>query len=260
MSRIVARWFVVFLALVPALVLAVAQPARAWRPFEFVNPQELEIRITPERRELTAGDTATFTISVRNKTDKPVKLSFDTGQRWDMAAFHNRTQIWRWSQGLRWYEAPHTLTLMPDKPETYSLSWTTRDRLGVPLPQGIYSVQGMVMVRPRHFVTNLTDIRLLPPKDKAREVIKVPLGGVFEIQVPTWQSGYEMTWRIEYDYNDNRITQIQSLGDLQTTTLRFSADRLGHVTMRLFGHSAFKDETLSLERRTYRIEVVPRDD
>jgi len=228
----------------------------SWRNWEFINPSDLEIRISPERKELPAGDIASFTISIRNKTDKPVNIYFPTGQRWDMAGFHNGAQIFRWSQGLRWYEAPHSIPIQPGEVETQTLSWTTLDRVGCALPQGIYKAEGMVMTVPRHFVSNSVSFRLLPPRVIDSRTLKVKINQTFEIQVPKVLNDTNISWRIEYDYNDHRVSPIEHRVEGKNTILVFEAKRIGYVIMRLYGYPEFKFHDLSVERRTYRIDVV----
>ena len=252
-------FFPSFLLAACCLLWSLSAPLEAWRKWEYVNPSDLELRITTETPEIVAGETATFTISVRNRTNEAVKLQFPTGQRWDMAAFHQKTQIWRWSNGLRWADAPHSLAIRPGEKETIQLAWTTRDRINCPLPQGIYNIQGMVMIEPRYLVTNETKIRLLPPVDHPQQNNVVKLGSTFEISVPNQIDGREVGWEIEYDYNDNRLSMEPGAGDIATRTFRFRANRIGHCTIRLFAHPEFKFQDRSLERRTYRIDVIGKE-
>lgn len=241
------------------LLFSFASSLEALRKWEYVNPSDLELKITTDTPEIPAGETATFTITVRNRTNETVKLTFATGQRWDLAAFHEKIQIWRWSNFVRWQEAPHAIPIKPGERETMQLSWTTRDRINCPLPQGIYSVQGMVMVEPRFLVTNETKIRLLPPLDRPRQTNVVKLGSTFEISVPSIIDNQPVGWEVDYDYNDNRISRETGGGDVATMTFRFRANRVGHCTIRMFAHPEFKHQDRSLERRTYRIEVIGKE-
>ncbi|HEY9072369.1 MAG TPA: BsuPI-related putative proteinase inhibitor [Candidatus Ozemobacteraceae bacterium] len=251
--------------LLPLVLLALslgllpASPADAWRKWEYVQPHELEITIRPEAAEIVAGEVATFTIRVRNRTDKTVDLPFGTGQRWDMVAFHENTQIWRWSNMLRWEEAPHTIPIRADRPETAELSWRTVDRHGMPLPQGIYRVQGMVMCSPRALVTNEAAIRLLPPVERKQDALKVKIGSFFEVQVPHLIDKQTVAWQIEYEYNDNRIDPVERRCDDVNETIVFVAKRVGHVTVHLYAHPEFALVDRSLERRTFRVDVVEHD-
>lgn len=225
------------------------------RKWEFVNPRDLEITIRPAKTELFAGELATFTISVRNRSDKPVTIPFATGQRWDMAAFHDTLQIWRWSQGLAWVDTRHSLEIPGRTSETYQLSWWTIDRQGSPLPQGIYRVQGMLMTEPRYLVSNMANIRLLPPRAPHKGTLQVRTGQIFEIEVPRYEGKRELHWKFQWEYNDNRLFFLKQMRTLERVILYFRADRRGHVILHLFGHPMFRQVPESVERQTYRIEI-----
>jgi len=251
--------------LLPSLILFTAlgavmpSPAAAWRKWEYVQPHDLEITLRPEMPEVVAGEIATFTIKVRNRADKTVDLRFETGQRWDLAAFHDNTQVWRWSNMLRWEEAPHSIPIRTDRPETAVLGWRTVDRNGVPLPQGVYKVQGMVMCEPRALVSNAVAIRLLPPVEQRLDTMKVKIGSYFEVKVPRVIKGRQVRWDIDYDYNDNRIDPVERRSDDANEIITFVAKRVGHVTVHLYEHPEFQHADSSLERRTFRVDVVEHD-
>ncbi|NLI76340.1 MAG: hypothetical protein GX442_07860 [Candidatus Riflebacteria bacterium] len=247
-----------FLLLVACLVTPL--PSLGLRKWEYVNPHDLEIRIAPETAEVTAGGTATFTITIRNKTDKTVNLPFATGQRFDLAVWHNEWQIFRWSQGKRWAEAPHSIPIRPRYPETYQLAWTTTDRLLCPLPQGIYKVVGMVMTQPRFLMSNAARIRLAPPKIVPGQLVKVRLMQAFELDLPLFLDRKAVQWEIDYEYNDNRVDLHSERRTDRTVTYSFLAKRAGHVVMHLYARPLFQDRGRSLERRTYRVEVVTGSD
>ena len=243
------------LLLVLIVVFQLPGEASAWRKWEHVNPADLDIRIVPDQAEVIAGETATFTIVVRNRTDKPVSIDFATGQRWDLAIFHGTMQIWRYSNGMSWEESPHSISIHPDRPETFKLSWTSIDRVGMPLAQDVYRAQAMVMCSPRFMVSNMCQFRLLPPKNTGPGITKVQVGKHFEIVLPRFLDNVEVDWRPDYDYNDNRVSEVEHRQTAQDTIFTFRADRPGHVNMHVYGYVPFRGQMRSKERRSYRIEV-----
>jgi hypothetical protein len=242
--------FVMFL-----LLFGDAVSAQTFRKWEFVNPADLQITVSANKTELIAGETATFTISIRNRTDKTVQIPYKTGQQWDLAVYHNRTQIYRWSQGSVWADAPHSVPLKAGETRTERLCWASTDRLGLPLPQGIYSIQGMVMTQPRFLVSNDCKVRLLPKEVKKTELIDARLNQIFEIEIPRYSGNRELNWQIEYEYNDNRLSihRIEKTSD--KTIIFFHPKRTGHVNFHLFAHHDTLDVSVALERRSFRVEV-----
>ncbi|MGM0598886.1 MAG: BsuPI-related putative proteinase inhibitor [Candidatus Rifleibacteriota bacterium] len=220
-----------------------------------MNPAHLEIKAWPEKKEIIAGTIATFTIQIRNRTDKTIDIFYPTGQRWDYAIFHHDTQIYRWSQGLEWAEAPHSVPLRPGKPIKHKMSWRSIDRLGRPLPVSRYRFTGMVMTKPRHLVSNTCSIDLLPPEVKKRKVLTAKLNQFFEIELPRYSSYYELKWQIRYEYNDNRIAihNVEKTSD--KTIITFKAKRKGHVNFHFYARRDIQDFGDSIERRSYRVIV-----
>jgi hypothetical protein len=106
------------------LILLIASSAQAsWRKWEYVNPNHIEIKAWPDKKEIISGETATFTIQLRNRTDKTIDIFYPTGLRWDYAVYHEDLQIYRWSQGLEWRDAPHTIPLRPGERGSLLTAW-----------------------------------------------------------------------------------------------------------------------------------------
>lgn len=238
------------------LILLIATSAQAsWRKWEFVNQNHIEIKAWPDKKEIISGDTATFTIQLRNRTDKTIDIFYPTGQRWDYAVYHGGLQIYRWSQGLEWYDAPHSIPLRPGEPITHKMSWQSLDRLGRVLPQGVYRINAMVMTKPRHLVSNTFSIRLLPEEIKKQEIIKAKLHSYFTVEVPRLANKRELTWEILYEYNDNRIAVHRVAKTDDKIIITFMAKRAGHVNFDLYGRRSKTNFGKSLERRSYRVQV-----
>ncbi|EKD84326.1 MAG: hypothetical protein ACD_39C00105G0002 [uncultured bacterium] len=242
---------VILMLLLPTCLLQ----AESYRKWEFVNPAHLLITITPEKPEIVSGTVATFTITIRNRTDKTVKIHYPTGQQWDLATFHGRTQIYRWSQGFVWADAPHTIPLKSGETRSEQLTWLTVDRNNTPLPHGVYTAQGMVMTVPRHLVSNDCHIRLLPPEIKPTQLIETRLNQHFDIELPRFSGKHEIDWKIDYVYNDNRISIYSVNKTTDKTVVTFLPKRVGHVEFHLYAYHDTQDETKSIERRSFRIEV-----
>lgn len=242
--------FVMFL-----LLSGDAVSAQTLRKWEFINPADLQITVASDRLEMISGDTATFTVTIRNRTDKTINIPYKTGQQWDLAAYHNRTQIYRWSQGLTWADAAHSVPLKAGETRSQKLCWTSTNRLGLPLQQGTYTIQGMVMTQPRFLVSNDCTITLLPNEIKKTEVINAKLNQIFEIEVPRYSGNRDLNWQVEYIYNDNRISVHRVEKTSDKIIIFFHPKRVGHVTLHLFAHHDTQDVSVSLERRTFRIEV-----
>lgn len=244
------------LSVILVLLLATSDlKAESYRKWEFINPAHLQITITPEKPEIISGTVATFTITIRNRTNHTIEIPYPTGQQWDLATYHGNTQIFRWSQGMAWADAPHTIPLKRGETRSEQLNWHTVDRNGEALPHGVYKAHGMVMTAPRYLVSNNCQIRLLPKEIKPGQLIETRLNQFFDIELPRYSGKRELDWQIDYVYNDNRIAihSIQKTAD--TTVVTFHPKRVGHVEFHLYAFHDTQDATRSLERRSFRVEV-----
>ena len=237
-----------------------AEPEWAWRRWEYVQSKELGLTIAPDRLEMPTGDTATFTLTVRNRTDKPVRLRFFSGQHADFSVYHAGTEIFRWSQanGLSWRDAPHIIELGAGDNRTYKMAWTARDRCGMPLPQDVYRGVGMLMLTPRRMMSNMAAIRLTPPR-RERDAVRVKIDRPFELRVPRQIDGKPVWWKTTYEYNDGRIEQLTSREEGNEWILNFRGLRLGHVVVHLLAYQPLRGVTDAMLRRTWRVEVLKDD-
>jgi len=252
------------LALLGALVSVVsalhAEPEWAWRRWEYINTRDVEVTVRGDKPEMPAGDCATFTVTVRNRTDKCVKVDFFGGQHADLAVYHHRAEIWRWSQYNRytWRDARHSLPINPGETLTFPMMWKSVDRMNQPLPQGDYRIVGVIMSTPRRMMSNATTIRLTPPR-RYRDTIYVKIMRPFELKLPRFLDGNQVYWHPYFDYNDNRLDVINSKEDGDQTVVRLLPKRLGHVTVNFLGYKPLRGKMQSRERRAFRIEVVDYD-
>lgn len=237
------------------MLVLLLTPLHARRRIEYVNPSEIEVTIEPLQKEIFAGDVASFTIRVRNRTDKPVSLDFDTGQQFDLAGFSQKVQIFRWSQGLRWNPAPHSIRVHPGRDFKTTLGWQTIDRNGYPLPQGVYRAKGILKIAPRNIVSNTTSFRLLPPEIKKTQKIKAQLRHLFSIEVPRYKNGKELKYQIYYISNRNRISLHSSRYEGDLAVFTFYPKRVGRASFHMYSRIDTSDFTSSLARRTYEVVI-----
>lgn len=215
----------------------------------------IEVKIIPERPEFIAGSIATFTVTLTNKNKYPINIEYPTGRHWDMVVYHNDYPIYRWSDGYTWEESPHIIPLQPNETRSCKLSWVSVNVRGEPLVQGIYKCVGLVTCSPKTIVSPEVDIRLIPPSIVPTEIIRTNLNQVFEIELPRFGGDYELEWKIVYRNNDNRISLTSKKQKDESIVISFLPRRIGHVEFDLYAYPNRHNPSVSLERRSYRIEV-----
>jgi hypothetical protein len=223
--------------------------------YRFPYIKGLEVKVTPEFPEFPTGSIATFTITLTNKNKYPVNIEYSNGRQFDMVILHGASQIFRWSNGFTWKKARHSIPLGPGESRSEKLSWVAVNKFGGTLPQGVYKCVGLATCLPKTLVSNEVKFRLGPPSVVKKEIINTRLNQAFEIELPRYANEFELVWEIVYAYNDNRISATSRKIKPETIVITFLPRRIGHVEFDLYAYPTVYNKTVSLERRSYRIEV-----
>jgi len=86
-----------------------------------------------------AGDTITLNLFKINLSSQPIKLNYNTGQRYDLKIIYPTGKtLWRWSKNKSFIQALGTVTLDVGQSVVYNESFT----LPINLPPGLYTVLG----------------------------------------------------------------------------------------------------------------------
>lgn len=98
------------------------------------------------------GETAHFTLTLRNESGATTSLTYPSGQRYDFlvrAAPKGKIDpkqpvLWQWSAGRAFTLALHMQPFVPGEVITLKDDWTLMDSKNQPLPPGIYSIEGFI--------------------------------------------------------------------------------------------------------------------
>ena len=227
----------------------------SFKNYHFGYLKGIEVKITPEKTEIPTGGMATFTVTLTNRNKFPVSINYSNGREWDMIIYYKDFPIYRWSNGYTWEESRHSIGLMPGESRSQIFTWVAVNRIGVPLSQGIYECAGVVTSSPKMIVSDPVKFRLTPPSVVAKKLIITKLNQCFDIDLPRFSDNNELTWEIVYANNDNRISMTSKTIKKDSITITFMPKRIGHVEFDLYAYPSILNNTVSLERRSYRIEV-----
>lgn len=238
-----------------ALLFGISSICEAATRYHFGDIKHVEVTITPESNEIVAGSIATFTITLKNKSRDNIQINYPTGQQWDLVIYDTQRQIFRWSNGFTWHASPHYIPLKPGEERSEKLSWVSVNKWGQPLLQGTYRCVGVVTSAPTRLVSKEVKFRLTPPSVVAKKTIRTNLNQCFEIELPRFSGKTELVWTVVYKNNDNRIDERIRHVKQNTILISFMPKRLGHVEFDLYAYPEGLSKNVSLERRSYRIEV-----
>lgn len=99
--------------------------------------------LSTDRRTYERGrDSARITLAKCNTSREIIRLRYNTGQRFDFAAFQAGREIWRWSDNQFFTPATGTVTLRPGECMSESVTWNLRNRFGNFVSSGAFQIRG----------------------------------------------------------------------------------------------------------------------
>lgn len=88
-------------------------------------------RITTDQRTYRRGERVNITLTKTNITSNPIRLFYNTGQRFDFEAVRaDGVVVWRWSEDQVFIQQTATITLQPGQSQVFRATWDQRNRQG----------------------------------------------------------------------------------------------------------------------------------
>ncbi|CAN5631215.1 hypothetical protein BH23GEM3_BH23GEM3_17410 [soil metagenome] len=100
------------------------------------------------------GDSARFILQVTNASERPVQLTFSSGQSFDFIVLREEREVWRWSNDQMFTQAIREETLAPGETRSYDAIWNPPAGT-----RGEFTVRGLLTVQ-EHRVEQQTGFRL----------------------------------------------------------------------------------------------------
>jgi hypothetical protein len=102
--------------------------------------------ISADKGKYARGQIVHFTLILRNTSKSAQKLTFNTGQSFDITATAagQPQPAWRWSQGKMFTMALRNMTLKAGQTQTWTATWEQNDGNGNAVPRGDYNVVGRI--------------------------------------------------------------------------------------------------------------------
>jgi len=85
------------------------------------------------------GEPVRMTLITVNVSNRPIRLTYRTGQRFDFWVTRSGREVWRWSDGRFFTQALDRVTLEPGESQTFRATWDQRVD-GRTARSGIYRV------------------------------------------------------------------------------------------------------------------------
>ena len=99
----------------------------------------LDVSLATTKPSYSPREPITFTLNVRNPTDRPITLRFASGQRYDFVIEDERgATVWRWAADRAFAQAVREQTVPPGWELNYN------ERFAGQLAPGVYRVRGLI--------------------------------------------------------------------------------------------------------------------
>jgi flagellar hook assembly protein FlgD len=109
--------------------------------------EQVEFTLSTPRQVYAVGQEVPFEMRLRNRGDRPVTLTFPTGQDFDIVVRNAAGMtVWRWSEGRAFTQALRDVTLAPGEERRFSATWDQQTSDGRQVDPGTYQATATLTV------------------------------------------------------------------------------------------------------------------
>jgi hypothetical protein len=108
----------------------------------------LDLYVWTNEGGYAVGETVIMRLIVRNRTDRSLKITFPTQQRFDFIVKKGKKILWQWSGGMLFAQVTAEGVLTPGDSLIYETSWDQRLADGTSPQLGAYTVHGILKIVP----------------------------------------------------------------------------------------------------------------
>lgn len=108
----------------------------------------LKASVTLNEGGYAIGEPVSMTLEVVNPTDRSIRLTFPSAQRYDFVVKKGKQTIWRWSGGRMFAQVVGRHVMAPGDTIAYEYTWDQTGADGTKPGLGAYTVEGMLMISP----------------------------------------------------------------------------------------------------------------
>ena len=121
-----------------------------------ITYESVELVLYTDKTTYELGEVITITLTVTNKGNSSLKLTFPSAQQYDFVITMGGEEIWRWSHDKMFAAVLTEGTLAPSESTVYQEKWPQKDYQGEPVPPGSYQVIGVLTAHPESVSHPLT--------------------------------------------------------------------------------------------------------
>jgi hypothetical protein len=112
------------------------------------EPDSLRADVILNEGGYAVGERVVMTLEVVNLTDRTLRLTFPSAQRYDFIVSRGKATIWRYSDGRMFAQVLGRYDLAPGDTIAYEYAWDQIGADGTKPGLGAYTVEGILMITP----------------------------------------------------------------------------------------------------------------
>lgn len=141
--------------LVPSCIYDLTKtPPNKTKPI--ITYENVELVLSTDKATYESGELVTIMLTVTNRGNSPLKLTFSSAQKYDFVVTMRGEEIWRWSHDRMFAAVLTEITLAPSESVVYQEKWPQKDNQGEPVSPRRYQVVGALTAHPESVSHPLT--------------------------------------------------------------------------------------------------------
>ena len=106
--------------------------------------KDVVVTVQTDKEEYTVNEPVLISLKVLNCSADPIRLRFNSAQRYDFVVYRDGKEVWRWSSGRAFAMALGSLLLKPKEEKEYAEVFNTSG-----MAAGNYKLVGIIMSSPQ---------------------------------------------------------------------------------------------------------------
>jgi len=223
---------------------------------DIVGPMMNDVvaNLSTNKKIYTVGEEIEMTIVLRNRTDEPVNLTFNSGKYYDFIVkkLPEDKEVWRWSEGRIFTQALLSITLDPWEKQTFVFKWDQKDNDSKQIELGKYKIEALIASDPEIFANS---VRINVEDANVEQTCE------FETIQKGTQSGYteraslvikdQAEWEKVWNLHTSNLDQIPHVPEVD-----FNTDMVIAVFRGEFSTSGYSTEITDITESKDRIDVT----
>jgi hypothetical protein len=124
------------------------------------TPAKVFAGVTCDKPVYKTGETMAIALTVLNTGSSLLEITFTSGQKYDFYLYNGAKLIWKWSRDKMFTQALSNLTLVPNKPLTFVITFNQVLLSGEAIGPGRYQLKGSLCAQDHEYFSEPLEIEI----------------------------------------------------------------------------------------------------